>query len=69
MKQILIIVVLIVVLLLTGCGNPLTPNMVWVNPTGTVYHKKSCQYVDGDSYSMTKDRAKELGYRACRVCY
>lgn len=67
--KILLIILILVSLLLISCNNPTsTGGTVWVNPSGTRFHKHSCQYVDEQSTSMTRQQAIDAGYTACLVC-
>ena len=41
---------------------------VYTTKTGEKYHKSSCQYLKYSKKALTIDKAKTLGYTACRVC-
>lgn len=41
---------------------------VYTTKTGIKYHKSNCHYLKHSKKAIKLDRAKELGYQACKVC-
>lgn len=41
---------------------------VYTTTTGEKYHKSSCRYLKYSKKSIKLDKAKALGYTACKVC-
>ena len=41
---------------------------VYTTKTGEKYHKSSCHYLKYSKKAIKLDKAKELGYQACKVC-
>jgi uncharacterized beta-barrel protein YwiB (DUF1934 family) len=41
---------------------------VYTTTTGEKYHKSSCNYLKYSKKEITLEKAKTLGYEACKVC-
>lgn len=41
---------------------------VYTTKTGEKYHKASCKYLKYSKKAISLDKAKALGYAACKVC-
>ncbi|AXG70032.1 hypothetical protein KORDIASMS9_02261 [Kordia sp. SMS9] len=41
---------------------------VYTTKSGKKYHKIDCRYLKSSHYQTTIDKAKSLGYTACKVC-
>ncbi len=41
---------------------------VYITPSGTKYHHKSCDYINGSKLTLSQKEAKEEGYGPCSRC-
>lgn len=46
-----------------------TSPLVYVTPSGTKYHKKSCTYVKNNSIAISINQAQSENYTPCSKCY
>lgn len=46
----------------------LSSQTVYTTKTGKKYHKSNCRYLKYSKKEIKLDKAKELGYQACKVC-
>lgn len=59
----------IVLLFITlSCGYCIPAQTVYTTKTGEKYHKSTCHYLKYSKKEIKLDRAKALGYVACKVC-
>ena len=64
MKVIRYIIVIVGLLLLQN----VSAQTVYTTKTGEKYHISNCRYLKYSKYSITIQKAKQLGYVACKVC-
>lgn len=48
--------------------NSIAAQTVYTTKKGEKYHKSSCRYLKYSKKAIKLDKAKELGYQACKVC-
>lgn len=49
-------------------GGSILAQIVYTTKTGEKYHKSSCRYLKYSKKAIKLDKAKALGYQACKVC-
>ncbi len=49
-------------------GSSILAQTVYTTKTGEKYHKSNCRYLKYSKKVIKLDKAKELGYQACKVC-
>ncbi|ARV08183.1 hypothetical protein BTO05_00450 [Winogradskyella sp. PC-19] len=59
----------IIILFITlSFGYCISAQTVYTTKTGEKYHKSNCRYLKYSKKEIKLDRAKALGYLACKVC-
>lgn len=56
------------IFMLSGAGQPVFSQTVFITKTGEKYHKDGCRHLSRSSFALTLSEAKEKGYTACKVC-
>lgn len=59
---------ILLLLILFTLSYSIPAQTLYTTKTGEKYHKGSCHYLKYSKKAIKLDKAKELGYQACKVC-
>ena len=59
---------IVILFIALSFGYPVLGQTVYTTKTGEKYHKSSCHHLKYSKKEIKIDKAKALGYKACKVC-
>ena len=59
---------IVILFIALSFGYSVLSQTVYTTKTGEKYHKSSCHYLKYSKKEIKIDKAKALGYKACKIC-